>query len=198
MSSKRLRIRGLAGLDALILLIAVILIAIVIAAALLQTNSGLVNRGSAIENEKRKNLQSPLMIDAVRVDDDNGDRFIDAIVISARLREGSYAVPMNTTVILFDSKVFNCTSVSYSLNESDPCAYSISYAKKGPEWSADYLSLGDMILIRYNGTGIKVGQEDYNARVTLVPEHGIATALKLRFPPRILNRKVMLYPLEDF
>jgi len=99
--------RGLAGLDALILFIALMLVASVVGLAIMSTHSALVNRGKAVESEKSKEIQRPILVESLRgIDTDNDDR-LNELIFAVHLRGGDKAISFNTTVILVNTKALN-------------------------------------------------------------------------------------------
>jgi len=188
--------RGLAGMDALILFIAILLSVSVTAALLINTSSSLVNKGRAVQKEKAEGIQKPIVVEHVRGIDDNGDRRLDRLRITVHLRGGDETVDFNGTTIIVNSKAITCTSISYGHNSEPGCSYNISYGKRGPNFEQDYLNTADLVEIDYAGPNIVQGVEDQATYITIIPSHGMATDIRLTIPARISPQNMGLWPLN--
>jgi archaellin len=188
--------RGLTGLDALIVFIALMIVAFVVAAALINTSGSLVNRDRTIAKEKQRGIQAPIIVEQVNGRDNDGDRRLDSIHFTLRLRAGDEPVKLNETIILVNSKVITCTSLTYMPSPEENCTFFISYGKRGPNYDDNLLNLGDMAEIAYNGSNIAKGVEDTQSHFNFIPSHGLATEIKVTIPERILQRNMGLWPLN--
>jgi hypothetical protein len=189
--------RGIAGLDALILFIAIVLCVSVTAAILLSTSAALMQHNTAMEKEKAKSVQHPVVIENVWGRDNNGDKKLDELVFLIRLRPGDEAIIFNDTVLVLNSKVTNCSSFSYGTDAQEGCNYSIVYGKKGYEWGQDRLGAGDLVEVHFSGPSLFSEREDLEGHFTFVPSHGLTTEIKMYIPPRISPANVQLWPLND-
>ena len=188
--------RGLAGLDALILFIALMLVASVVGLAIMSTHSALVNRGKAVESEKSKEIQRPILVESLRgIDTDNDDR-LNELIFAVHLRGGDEAISFNTTVILVNTKALNCTTLQYGLDADENCSFTLEYAKRGRDYEQDYLNSGDFIEVVYSGPNVIAGVEDTRARFTFIPSHGATTDIKAHMPERIHPKNMQIWPLN--
>jgi flagellin-like protein len=188
--------RGLAGLDALILFIALILVAAVVGMALISTSGVLINRDKALETQKSKDIQRPIIVESLRGFDSNGDQRLDNLIFAVRLRGGDEPVDFNGTVIIVNSKAVNCTSLQYGLATDDNCTYTLAYPKKGKDYDMDRLNSGDFVEVTYSGPNILKGVEDTNSRFTFIPSHGATTEIKAHIPERIYPKNTQIWPLK--
>jgi flagellin-like protein len=189
--------RGVAGLDALIIFIAIILAASVIALSLINTSQTFVRRDQAVQAEKTKGIQKPIVLDQMRAYDSNGDRRLDRLYWVMRLRNGDEPVRFNETVIIARSEAVNCTSLSYGQDADPLCAFTVSYSKSGPDFQQDYLNNGDMVELGFSGQNIVPGIEESEAQFTFIPSHGLSSELKANIPERIMPANMQLWPIKD-
>jgi flagellin-like protein len=196
MVKSKLHVRGLAGLDALIIFIAIVLVVSVAATALLSTTKTLLQRDQTIHKEKEKAMQAPIVVESMRGVDKNNDKRLDEIIFLIRLRAGDDPLNLNETVIIADSNAINCSSLSYGLDAKPGCEYYVTYGKRGPDYDFGKMSLGDLIEISFNGSNVLGGQEDTGAHFTFLPSAGMATEIKVTMPPRIFPQNMGLWPLN--
>ncbi len=189
--------RGITSLDALILTIGLLLVVAVVAAAIMTTTQGLMRRDQLVSKEKTGEMQRPIIVEAVRGRDYNGDKRLDAINFAIRLREGDDPVRFNETPIVVNSKVMNCTSLGYGPDADPDCTYNITYGKRGRDWTLDRLSSGDFVELEYSGPTFNPGVEDSSAVFIIIPSHGMSTTVKMNIPGRLISRNTGLWPLND-
>jgi archaellin len=196
MSVLWLRRRGVAGLDALIIFIAILLVASVVGTALLSTSKALVNKDKAVSAEKSKSIQRPILVESLRGSDTDGDRRLDELIFLLRLREGDESVRFNETILIVNSKAVNCTSIGYGLDASENCTYGVSYVKRGHDFEVDRLSMGDLVEVVFRGPNVIGGVEDNRASFIFIPSHGMQTEIKAHMPERVTKNN-HLWPLND-
>ena len=189
--------RGLAGLDVLILFIAIVLVAAVVAALLTSTNMALTQRAKAVEGEKRKGIQNPIVIESIRGRDTNGDRRLDELIATARLQESSEPLRLNETLIFVTSKATNCTALKYGTDPNIDCRYTVAFGKRGNRYQEGEMNSGDIVEFHYSGPTLYEGVDDTNAAFTFVPPEGYSTQVKFNIPARITQPNMGLWPLND-
>jgi flagellin-like protein len=191
------RRKGVAGLDALIIFIAIVLVVAVTAAILLSTSSTLMQHSGVTQKEKTRSIQRPIVVENVWARDTNSDKKLDELVFLIRLRAGDEPIGFNETVITLNSKVTNCSALSYGPDTIQDCNYSFVYGKKGIDWSQDSLGSGDVVDVHFSGPNIINSVEDQDAHFTFIPSHGLPTEIKMYIPPRISPANVAIWPLND-
>jgi hypothetical protein len=197
MGASKSRKRGIAGLGALILLIALILAVSVAAMVLLSTTQSLVRKDEQIQKEKYKGIQHPVMVELVKGTDTDDDSRIDRLSFVVRLHWGDDPINLNRTVITVDSGVVNCTSLDYGSDALSGCEYTMVYLREGSEHEEDYMHAGDLIELRYEGSQLQGGAEDLDSTFTFIPSHGMPTLIKVEIPSRIYPPNMQLWPLND-
>jgi archaellin len=197
MSLLALRGRGATGLDALILFIAIVLCVAVTAAILMSTSSTLMQHNSVMQKEKTRSIQRPIVVEDVWGRDNNNDKKLDELVFLIKLRGGDDAISFNETVVTMNTKVSNCSALSYGPDYIPDCNYSFVYGKKGSEWTTDSMGSGDVVEIHFSGPNLLSQVEDQEAHFTFVPSHGLTSEIKMYIPPRISPANVALWPLND-
>ncbi len=189
--------RGMEGMGALIVFIALLIVAFIVGVAITSTGSNILSNQKAVAKEKEEGMQAPVMIEGVRAYDSNGDKRIDEMIMLIRLRAGDNAMQFNTTTILVDSKAINCSTLTYGLDADPDCSYTVNYAKRGGAYYVDRLSDGDLVQITFSGTNLLKGVEDLTSSISFLPEHGVATQIRFELPARIYPQNVQLWPIGD-
>jgi archaellin len=187
--------RGLAGLDALIMLVALLLVVFVAASALLTTVQSLMRRDQDLQKQKADELQQPIVVEYVRARDNDGDKELDEFRFTVRLRHGDNPVNLNTSIITVASKALDCGALQYGV-ASTTCSYTISYGKYGEASTHDMLQSGDLIDLVYDGPAIVPNEEDTSTYFTFVPEKGQPTKIKVHVPARISTQNMIIWPLK--
>ncbi|MFH0862352.1 MAG: hypothetical protein V1875_04900 [Candidatus Altiarchaeota archaeon] len=190
------RSRGLAGLDALILFIALLLVAAVTGMVLMSAHANLINRGQTIQKEKVKEIQKPIIVESLRGVDTDDDGSLNQLVFAAHLRDGDEPINFNSTIIIVNTKALNCTTLQYGPDADENCSYTLSYAKRSRDFEYDYLNRGDFIEVSYSGPNVIARVEDTRARFTFVPSHGSTTDIKASIPERITPNNMQIWPLN--
>lgn len=186
----------MAGLDALILLIAIILASVVLTYAYLGTTKNLMAKDQDIAIRKQNALQKPVVIDQIRAVDEDSDRLVDNLIIRVRQRWGDDPLFFNGTIIVVDSKVINCTALSYGPDSNEDCAYTIRYVSKGGDFRQNYMNSGDIVEIVFFGPNLIGGASDYNSIIRIVPHEAMPTVATFEFPQRIYPANMQLWPLR--
>ncbi|MBD3387549.1 MAG: hypothetical protein GF416_00855 [Candidatus Altiarchaeales archaeon] len=189
--------RGLMGLGALIILIAILLAASVAALVLISTNQSLVRRHEQTQKEKTQSIQHPIIVEMVKGWDGNADGDIDRLGVVVRLHWGDDPINFNRTVVMVDSNAINCTSIYYGSLSASTCEYTLNYLRQGSDWEQDYLHPGDMVEMRFSGSNLLGGVEDMDSKFTFMPSHGMPTRLRVEIPRRIYPANMELWPLND-
>lgn len=195
--SSRFGDRGLTGLGALIILVAILLAVSTAALILISTSQSLTRRQEQTQREKTQSIQHPIIVEMVKGLDTNSDTRMDRLTMVVRLHWGDDPINFNRTVIIVDSKAINCTSLDYGLDATSGCEYSLNYLRQGSDWEQDYLHSGDMAEMRFTGSQLLGGTEDLDSRFTFMPSHGLPTELKVEIPHRIYPKNMELWPLND-
>lgn len=192
-----MRNKGISGIGALILVVALMLVAAVIGMTLVNTTSTLMNQDKDAAKLKEKSLQRPLIVEQIRLVDLDQDRGLDELVATIRIRNGDDPIRFNDTVVMVGSDAISCPALTYGVGEPVACAYEIRYLKRGKYFSQDRLAVGDLAEISYSGPNIVPGVRDMSTKLIFVPSHGMSNHLKIGIPERIQPSHMMVYPLTD-
>ena len=192
----RSRRGAISGLDALIMLVAILLVVSVVAALLLSTQQSLVRREQSVYKEKSKGLQKPIIVEQVRMIDTDGDKRFGQMAIIVRMQEASNPIHFNETIIFVNSRAINCTKITYGNDATENCDYTLEYPKKGPDWEQDHLNVGDTAELLFSGPYALKNVEDLTARLTFVPEDGVTTEIIFEMPPRVHPANMPVWPLK--
>ncbi|MBU0762366.1 MAG: hypothetical protein KKD39_05020 [Candidatus Altiarchaeota archaeon] len=189
--------RGLAGISALILMVAVLISAFVIGYSLYTATQTLLRQQEAVSEQKEKSLQRPVIVEHLRAQDLDADKRVDVLVAVIRLRGGDNPINLNDTIVLTQTSAINCSALTYGLDSKPGCRYEIAYAKTGKRWYQDHLSDGDLIEMRYSDTQLRKGVEDLSSRMVFVPPEGLSTQVNFEMPARIYPPNIYLWPVGD-
>jgi archaellin len=188
--------RGLVGLNALIILIGILIAAATTVSVLMQTSQSLMRKDQAVQEQKSRDMQKPILVDGVRARDNTGDKAIDELFIVFRIHESSEPVRLNDTIIVVYSELTNCTTLTYTGEKEPECRYHVNYIKRGKFYSNDYATLGDLVEVSYNGSWIRGGVGQAGCHLIIMPSHGVATRVNFIIPERLLTPNVPLWPLR--
>jgi|GEM_PF-3641428 len=189
--------RGLVGMDALILTIAIILVAMVVTYAYVNTTTTLMIHDQNVVREKQKGMQKPVVLEQVRAMDTDNDKRIDLLITLISQRHGDDAFIFNRTVVIYNSRAVNCSSLSYGPDATENCTYNLRYVKQGRDWEQDYMHSGDIIEIRFSGPNLIPGREDLSSTLLILPDDSMPTKATFDFPARISPQNMQLWPLLD-
>jgi hypothetical protein len=188
--------RGLSGISALIVMIAIMISAFVIGVSIFNATRVLFISQETTAKEKESGIANPIVIETVRARDLEGRRKLDMIVAVVRLRHGDDAISFNDTIIIPNTKAINCSSINYGVGAKPGCAYDIEYLKMGGRWRHDWLSPGDVVEMKYSGEGLLKDVEDFSARFIFVPPTGVTTTISFDIPERVYPANIHLWPLR--
>lgn len=192
--------KGEMGIGTLILFIAMILVAAIAAAVLIQTASSLQSK--ALETGKRSTIEVSTGIRSLVIygEDASVNRTILSLRQQIKLVAGSEPMKLSDTVLSIDTKNLS-SNINYEVNDSydqDFCQqasgnnYRIFYVKQGSGHIDGYIVVGDVVELCYNLPRY-VG-EDELVRVNLVPKVGSVHSVQMTTPGTMITKRVFLYP----
>jgi flagellin FlaB len=201
--------RGLTGIGALVILLAVILIAAVAAAVLVYSQVGLQTKGIFVGRETERAISTGVEVVSILASDGAAGRDLEHFEVVLRLSPGSDDLGLvNNTLLLFNTPT---TKQSLVYNESqgdtqNPAAttsdYTVEWLKTSSTYETGYLKRGDLIKIRFNHHNVGptdttggVGEE-IKCDLRIIPRIGTITYISFYTPKRINQYKEGLYPKE--
>ncbi len=184
-------------MDALIIAIAIMLVAMVTTYVYLNTTRTLMSHDQNVAKQKEKGMQQPIVIEQVRAVDVDDDKQVDRFIILLSQRSMSDPVRFNETIVLIYSDVINCTSLLYGNDAKENCTYDLIYRKQGTRFEQDYMHSGDIVELRYTGSNLLGGNADYSSKIIVLPSEAFATTATFEFPARIYPPNKQLWPLND-
>jgi archaeal flagellin FlaB len=198
--------KGMMGVGALIIFIAMVLVAAVAAAVLVSTSSTLQQRSFLTGSQAEQGVSTGVEAISVMATDGSVGSDLENFEVVVRLAPGSGQINLNSTVILFDTAA-NGMSLDYngtadssdSGGAIDTSHYNTFYVKKGPDYQDGYVSRGDIVKMKfkcYDCTSGESGgiEENQKVRLKVVPQAGSSTIIEFTTPDVITDKRVSLWP----
>ena len=192
-----MRCRGIAGMDLLIITVAILLAASIISIAFITTSNSLVLHDKEVAMQSRKGMQKPIIIEQVRAVDTSRNQRIDELIFQLRFHPSEEGFFFNETVIIANSKAVNCSTLSYGLDSEENCSYTIRYLKEGTHFRPNYMNSGDFVEVKFQGPNLIEGEVDSSGKFIFIPNEVMPTTVTLNFPHRIYPPNFILWPLSD-
>ena len=196
--------KGLMGLGALILFIAIILIVGVIAIVLITSGGSLQQKSTLKQREAKKGVSSGLEVISVIGSDARPSgptpHQLTNLHLMVRLLPGTSSINLNSTLIYYENNgrgetvLFN-TSCDSTCNAVTTGTYMVYYLKNGTHHEMGYINLGDVAKL-----AIKVNQpvaEDQTIRLSIIPSFGPQTVIKILTPNTMVRRMVTIWPTSS-
>ena len=183
-----MKTKGMMGIGALIIFIAMILVAAIAATVLLTTSSVLESKALMVGNEARERIVTNVEIVSVVAEDGRTGNSLNNFSVSVRLAGGAPEIFLNNTVLTLSSPSFSQT---YSYSESK----STTTYNKTAEYEVtinDYLEAGELLTFNFNSPQA-IG-ENQEIRITIQPQNGGRILKILRTPNVVINQREDLYP----
>jgi archaeal flagellin FlaB len=189
MKNLGLGIKGETGIGTLIIFIAIVLVAAIAASVLLGTAGSLQQKALTTGKQTQQEVASGIQVISVTATDgQNGD--IESFEVLAKLSAGSDPLAMNDTVITFDTKN---SSQNIGLGTvANVSTFSLTYVKTGPDYITNYITVGDVINVKFNST-YSIGQSQ-TVKMKIIPKRGVIVPVDFVTPDVMSTQRVGLYP----
>ena len=192
MKSFKSCIKGETGIGTLIFFIAIVLVADIAESVLLGTAGSLQQKALTTGKQTQQEVASGIQV--IQVSAQNGmDGTVENFEVLVKLSAGSDPLAINDTTITFDTK-----NSSQSLNFDNGSAvvsgtdFITTYVKTGPDYLANYITVGDIIKIQFNST-YNISQSQ-TVKMKLIPKRGVIVPVEFVTPDVISTMRVSLYP----
>ena len=192
-----MRSRGLVGMDALILTIAILLAASVISAALYTTVTTLTSHDREAVKQKAQGLQKPVVIEQVRAVDTSGNKRIDYLTVLITHRGPDEPFSFNDTVVIVNTHSINCTSLAFGPTAKENCTFDVVYNVQGRDFEQNDFHSGDIVELRFSGPNLFPGIEDISSKIIIIPSNKMATTVSFRIPDRVHPSNMQIWPISD-
>jgi flagellin-like protein len=204
---RTLRNRGLTGIGALVILIAVILVATVATSLLIYFGANLQNRAIRTGREAQGGGNG-VLIDSITGTDGSAGKDIEHFEMIMKLQAGSDDLRLNDTFIILNLPATS-QNLNYNTSAGDTTStagttadYTVQWLKQGSNYKEGYLSRGDIIKARFNHNDVTSSAttggvaEDKEVEVKVVPRFGAVTTMKFRIPTPLRDQREPLYPKD--
>ncbi len=201
--------RGLSGVAALIILVAVILVSSIAAVVIIYSTGGLQTTAVRSSFEAEESVTSGMEVMYVMGTDGSAGRDIEHFEVLARLLPGSSFMNLTNMVVVVTTKqytqniYYNQSAGDTTSNAATTSDFTVEYVKASGDHRVGYLTRGDVIRMRFNyyssGPADTTGGigEDEDVRIVFVPHHGNPTPLQFRTPTPINEKREPLWPSEQ-
>lgn len=182
------------GVGTLIIFIAMILVAAVAAAVIVQTTGLLQQDALATGGASRAEISTALRLGAA-YGTDGRDGNIELLHGAVKLTPGGNPIKLDDVTIIFGTSDKSVQYVwsgneSYSTNNLTG-TFGISYMQNGTSHSYGYLQAGELILITF-APGWPIVESE-QIEINLIPRIGLPQYLKTQTPPVMTSRRISLY-----
>lgn len=188
--------KGAQGIGTLIIFIALILVAAVAAAVLIQTASSLQSKSLDVGRQSQEKITTDIEVVQLYVfntSDGAINGSIDNITVVVRLGSGSNPVKLSDMIVKFDDPtgsqtvLFNGTTVSEQ-------SYGVNFIINGTNHQDGYLVEGDLASMTFTvQNGTTVG-ESASTTLRLIARNGAVKPIDITTPAAIVESTTYLYP----
>jgi archaeal flagellin FlaB len=197
------REKGMMGIGALIIFIAIILIAAVAASVLITTGGSLQQKalitGTQTEEAIASGIEAMTVVasDASQQDTANTPHQVGDFKVMVRLQSGSQGLNLNNTIVTVDTET-SSTSLTYLgqiLTDSETSSttnYVVYYVQSGTNHEAGYLNRGDVAKIIFH-LQPEIA-ENQLVRIKMIPRVGTYTQIEFYTPDSMTQESVALWP----
>jgi len=200
---KRKSGKGMMGIGALIIFIAIILIAAVAASVLITTGGSLQQKalitGTQTEEAIASGIEAMTVVasDASSTDPSGSPHRVGDFKVMVRLQSGSQGLNLNNTIITVDTET---SSTSLTYNQTIPAdgttdstsRYIVYYVQKGTNQENGYLNRGDVAKIIFHLS--PEISENQLVRIKMIPRVGTYTQIEFYTPDSMTQESVALWP----
>jgi archaeal flagellin FlaB len=189
--------KGEMGIGTLIIFIAMILVAAIAAAVLIQTATSLQNKALLTGERSKSQVSTSLKAILVYAEDGSNDNDVDSFFMKMNLASGSDSIRLSDMLVEIDlsnmtadmiyNDTRNCSDVPSS---SD--GFAVDYLINSSNNADGYLQRGDVIMLCFK-TPRNV-TEDEAVDISIVPKIGNPMLLSLVAPDIIMSQRVQIYP----
>lgn len=194
--------KGIMGLGALIIFIALLLV-VGVAGIVLVTSGGSLQQKSMIKtSQAKKGVTSGLEVMSVVGTDASvvggSPHTLEDLHVMVRLLPGTVTLNLNSTIIYVETNDFEQTSMygghcTEYCNAQDATYYKVYYLKEGTNHENGYINLGTV-----GKLAVRLPQglnEDSDIKLFIIPGAGPQTVLKMLTPPTMITQQVTIWPV---
>jgi len=195
--------KGMMGIGALIIFIAIILIAAVAALVLITTGGSLQQKALITGTQTEENIASGIeainvvVSDASLVDPYHTPHAVGDFKIMTRLQSGSAGLNINNTILVVDTETRSFTLTYNRTIDSDDTSsqtgtYLIYYIQKGGGHEDGYINRGDVAKFIFH-VFPEIGENQF-VRLKMIPRVGSYTQIDFQTPDSMTQRSIMVWP----
>lgn len=194
------------GVGTLIIFIAMVLVAAIAAAVLIQTASSLQNKALVTGEQSKGQISTHLEVISLS-GSDGVNHYLNNFTEVVKLSPGSESIKLDELVLTFDTPTItanlryggnvteldNGTNSGYYTNGTLGMGnFTARYLQMGPEWVDGYIQRGDVIQFFFASP--EDIDEDKHVRLNLIPKVGIPTPIDVVTPNVMVQKYVYLFP----
>jgi flagellin FlaB len=194
-------VKGMMGIGALIIFIAVILIAAVAASVLITTGGSLQQKalitGAQTEESIASGIEAMTVVASDASASDSTPHRVGDFKIMVRLQSGSQGLNLNNTILTVDTEtashslIYNTTIGSDSTAPTTQ-AYVLYYIQNGTNHENGYLNRGDVAKITFK-VYPEIAENEL-VRLKMIPRVGTYTQIEFYTPDSMTQQSVSLWP----
>ncbi len=193
--------KGMMGIGALIIFIAIILIAAVAASVLITTGGSLQQKalitGSQTEESIASGIEAMTVVASDASASDGTPHKVGDFKVMVRLQSGSQGINLNNTIITVDTETASYsltynTTIGADSTAATTTAYVVYYIQNGTNHENGYLNRGDVAKIIFQLS--PEISENQLVRIKMIPRVGTYTQIEFYTPDSMTQESVSLWP----
>jgi archaeal flagellin FlaB len=186
------------GIGTLIIFIAMILVAAIAAAVLIQTATSLQNKALLTGERSKSQVSTSLTPITVYAEDGTTNNNVEKFYVKLKLAPGSDPIILSDMLVSVGLKNASSDMIYYSsgtcavVNESNGTRFYVDYLIEGASQADGYLNRGDVVNVCFETS--RAIEEDESIELTLVPKIGNPLMIETAMPDIITEMKVVVFP----
>jgi flagellin FlaB len=200
--------KGIMGIGAMIILIAVLLISAIAAIIIINVGGRLQQRSLNTGKQAEKGTINGVEVVSIMGTDGSAGRDIEHFEVIIKLQPGSDVLNLNNTAVFIHSPgrsqtlVYNESAGDTANEAATTSDFTVEWLTQSDLYQEGYLSRGEIIKLRFNyfdnspgDTTGGIGPEQ-DMELKIVPRTGAVTIISFRTPKHINEQREPLWPKE--
>lgn len=189
--------KGSEGIGTMIIFIALILVAVVGSAVIIQTSASLQSKSLDVGSQSREKITTDVEIMQISVRDTsdgiiNGS--VDNFTVIARLGIGSTPIKLSDMLIKLDS-ADNTQSMTYRIGATpSETRFDARYKINGSNNLVGYFTPGDVVEFTFVVRSGTIIPESSQGAIRIIPKNGVVKPADFTTPSSMVERITYLYP----
>ena len=189
--------KGAQGIGTLIIFIAMILVAAVAAAVLLQTASSLQSSALDVGRQSQEKITTDIEVVQMFVANTSDGTVTggeDNLTVVVRLGSGSNPIKLDDMILKLDSSVGTQTVIFNGSSNYDENTYGVNFIINGSNSQLNYLIVGDLAELKFTLSNLTDIPESTSATLRVIARNGAVKPVDVTTPAAMVESTTYLYP----